>query len=277
MALIALPATLGGCQLLFPTSNFERGHDAGQSDGASADASVDSRPPSNWCAARDAGYRLCSDFDQSDAVTQGFDLGAETVPGSVGGSFALDSTDFVSPSNSALGKANPFAPGQTTGIRLIGTLWPLGPIPAAVDCTLMWKPVGLSTTAQDYAHVVQIVFYTDAQQKSEVASLSINMQGDGAIILLEDYGVQSPDNAVHPIGSNITPNTWYPVSLSFASSASGASYQVKVGDKRSAGTLARVLPSNSYGTLEVGPAYFAGATTSPSPGWSFAYDNVVCY
>lgn len=266
--LLILAATPLGCQLAFPTNHFERGRDAGGSDTNST---------GDWCAAQDAGYRLCDDFDGPGGVTQGFDIGLVPVPGSVGGSFTLDSTSFVSSPHSALGTANPFGPGQVSGDRIVGTLWSLGPTPSKLNCSLMWRPVALSTTPNDFAHVLAVNLCSDAGCNSSVAGFSINMQADGTLILFEYYNNQPSLNATFPIGLTVKRGKWYPVSFSLASSGSSSTFRVKMGGVGPGGPTAAPLPATSSATFEFGPSYFAGTTTAPSPGWTFGYDNIVCY
>jgi hypothetical protein len=249
---------------------------APSSDSAPVDASSgETTPTADWCAAQDAGYRLCSDFDRpGDGVTQGFDLGLIQVPNSAGGSFQIDPSAFVSPPNGVLGRANPFPAGGVSGTRLVGTLWALGPTPQAVLCTVAWNPQALSTTANDYAHVIEIVLYSSALEDTFVATFSVNMQGDGSLILLEYYPLQPSKNATHTIPVSVVPHAWIPVRLSIGN---GNTFDIAVGDGHTSGALAVPLPSTSHGTLEVGPAYFAGSTTASSPGWLFGFDNAICY
>ena len=236
-------------------------------DAPDADASGD------WCASQQTGFRLCSDFDQTGGVTQGFDIGLAEVPNGTGGSFTLDPSSFVSSPNGALGIANPFGAGQVSGTRIIATMWPLGPTPASLDCQVQWKPIALSTTANDYAHVISIGFYSDAQENDPIDSINFNMQGDGSLVLLE-YGTQT---ASHTIPITITTTSgWVPISISLTFGAS-VTYAVTVGGASAPGNaFVNTIPTTSHAELEVGPAYFGGSTTKNSPGWTFDYDNVVC-
>lgn len=272
---------LGACGL-FPSVGDLDAPGADASVDAITDVAVDAIKTSDanvetgsgdWCASQAAGFVLCSDFDQSGGVTQGFDIGLEEVQNGTGGSFALDPTSFVSAPNGALGIANPFGAGQVSGTRIIGTMWPLGPTPKTLDCQFQWKPVALSTTANDYAHVFSIAFYSDAQQNDQLDSINLNMQGDGSLVLLE-YGSQ---NATHTVPIAITTSSgWIAVDVSLTFGAS-SSYHLTVGAAVAPGSaFVNAIPSTSHTTLEVGPAYFGGATTSSSPGWTFDYDNVLC-
>jgi hypothetical protein len=243
-------------------------------------ADRDAGPPvgQDWCASQDAGYRLCSDFDlDAEPVTQGFDLGAVPVPFGEGGSFELDPKNFVSPPRGALGIANPFPAGGTSGDRLEGTLWPLGPTPAAVACSVEWNPREVSTVSGDYAHVFSITAYSDAAEADQVVNLSIQMHADGSVIFLEDYPDESMD-ANHPLVSSVAIDKWHAVELALGTSGAGTTYKVTFGGvEKSAGTLVVPLPSTSHVIFSVGPAYFAGSTSTSSPGWTFDYDNVVCF
>jgi hypothetical protein len=244
--------------------------------------SLETGPPpdgatGDWCALQPTGYRLCSDFDlPAQSVTDGFDHGL--VPNGVGGSFSLDTNIFLSSPRSALGKANPFPAMGTSGILLIGTLWALGPTPSTLSCTIAWNPRNLSTTTNDYAHVIEFGQYSDAQETMEPFTLSINMNGDGTLILLEYYRYDLSKNATHAIPYSVATGGWIPVRMALAVGISATTYTVSVGGVQADGsTLSVPLPAMSHGTFEVGPAFFGGNTTAASPGWTFDYDNVVCY
>jgi hypothetical protein len=257
---------------------------SGASDGAPFDAANDSTPSdaandtavsdgstgdgAGWCASQDAGYRFCTDFDESMSAVQGFDL--ETTVGQ-GGQFNVTTTQLVSPPHGALGVASPFSPGQTSGDRLIKSLWALGTTPATFTCTFQWNPVALSTTANDYAHVAAFELYSDEAATQQIANYSINLNGNGLLELLEI----SNNNAVsHPITTGgVATGSWLSVTLSILP---GQNYSVTVGTKGATGILSYPVATTSHGTVEIGPAYFAGTTTSPSPGWTFGYDNVIC-
>jgi hypothetical protein len=235
------------------------GGDAG--DGGGGDAQ-------GWCASQDAGYVFCTDFDESTTASKGFDL--ETQVGQ-GGQFSVTTASFVSSPQSGLGIANPFAAGQTSGDRLIKSLWALGSTPATVTCTFEWDPVALSTAANDYAHVGAFELYSDTSATQQIANYSINLNGSGLLELLEI----SNNNAVsHPITTGVSTGSWLAVTLSLLP---GQNYSVTVGTHSATGILSYPVATTSHGTLEIGPAYFAGTTTGASPGWTFGYDNVVCY
>jgi hypothetical protein len=244
---------------------------------ATGDAPADAAP--GWCAAQDASYRLCSDFDLPDGpVTQGFDLGVVPVPYGEGGTFQLDPKSFVSPPHGGLGVANPFPAQQTSGVRLEGTLWALGPSPSTVQCTLQWNPHKVSTVSGDYAHVAALGVYSDAQQNDQEANFSVQMHADGSLIFLEIHTTDTPMDVPHAIPIQVSLDAWYAVEMSFTTSAGVTTYSVSVGGVPAAGnTLVLPLPTPSHGAVAVGPAYYAGATTEPSPGWTFGYDNVICF
>ena len=68
------------------------------------------------------------------------------------------------------------------------------------------------------------------------------------------------------------------VSLSFTSGGGATSYKVDVGGVPAAGNTLNVpLSATSHATVEVGPTYFGGTNAMPSPGWTFDYDNIICY
>lgn len=186
-------ASVGACSLtnLDGLSGGDTTGDAGLQD-ASGDVSrsdVSSTPAdAGFCERQAPGYRICSDFDPPrGSVTESFDRGLVPVPGGAGGTFDFDTTLFVSPTRGARGVASAFAPGGTSGVRLIARLWPLGPTPSSLNCSLAWYPVSLSTVANDYAHVVQVAVYETADASKQIASLSFNMQGDGRLVFHEDY------------------------------------------------------------------------------------------
>jgi hypothetical protein len=260
------------------TRRTDAGADTNPSDtGTGPDRYVP--PGDDWCASQDAGFRLCSDFDLPDAaVTQGFDLGVVPVPFGAGGSFQLNSMVSVSPPFSALGIGNPFDAGTTSGDRLEGTLSPLGATPTTIRCAVEWMPVHVSTVAGDYAHIFSITVFTDAAEANQVANFSVQMHGDGSLIFLEDYPPSIAMEVPHTIPAQVGTGTWYAVQIVLATSSGTAAYAASVGGVQTgAGMLAVPLPATSHLTLSVGPAYFAGATTTASPGWTFGYDNVICY
>jgi len=276
VSLVAV-SSLAACALFPDVGGLDTG-DASPNDAShdamidGADGAITSEASGDFCTAQSA-YRLCSDFDQSGGVTQGFDIGLVAVPNGQGGTFTLDTNDFVSSPNGALGVANPFGAGQVSGTRIIGTLWPLGATPASLDCQAQWKPLALSTTANDYAHVVAVSFYSDAQENDQFASLNLNMQGDGTLVLLE-YG---PKTAQFNVPITVTTSSgWLPVYLS-VTFGSTLTYSIEVnGASTGSHPFVNTMPSTSHAEFEVGPAYFGGSTTTQSPGWTFAYDNVVC-
>jgi hypothetical protein len=267
---------VGGC--LFPdVGNLDgTGTDAEASlpDVIGADAPADIGGPEveagtmDWCASQDAGYLLCSDFDQAGGVTQGFDIGLTT--NGVGGSFNLDTATFVSSPRSALGIASPFSAGETTGDIIVADLWPLGTTPASLSCAFQWDPVALSTTPNDYGHVIEIALWSDAAATTSIVTYNLNMEASGELIMLE-YGTSL--NQSHNVTSSIVSGSWTNVSLALTSST----YAVTVGNTMVNGNLGAPFPSTAHITVEIGPAYFAGDTTAPSPGWTFGYDNVICY
>jgi hypothetical protein len=243
----------------------DTGRDATQMRDATADTSAD------WCEAQDASYRLCSDFDKAP-VTLGFDLGL--IPNGVGGSFTEDTPLSVSRPNSGLGVAKGYGAGGTGGALLEGALWAFGSRPSTLHCAVQWNAQSVSTVALDYAHIVAIE--VNASDGAQEVNLSIQMHADGSIGFLEDYpGGVGEMNHVIPI--TVVLGTWYPVTMTLTTAGGSTSYTVNVGGQSASGTLGTPLSAMSAGIFEVGPAYFGGATTDPSPGWTFAYDNVVCF
>jgi hypothetical protein len=254
---LACAGVVSACSLLYPVGNLEG---------------------VGWCAGQDASYRLCSDFDlPGEAVTQGFDLGL--VPnGTAGGSFQLDPSSFVSSPHSALGVAAAFPAGGTSGDRLEGTLWQLGPTPPTFRCALQWNPRRLSTVGDDYAHIVALAVYTDAQETDQPLSLNVQIRADGSVVFLESYGSQLTMAYTVAIPIQVTIGSWYAVQMSFTTTGSATTYTVSVGGIQApVGTLGVPLPGMSHVNLDLGPAYYAGVTTASSPGWTFGYDNVICY
>jgi hypothetical protein len=276
----------GGTGEPFDAGDAKMEADAASSDvDAARDAPFDAASDTSgdgsrdWCAMQDASYRLCSDFDLPDAsVLQGFDLGLVPVPYGEGGSFELDPDSSVSPPQSGLGIANPFPSGETSGDRLEGTLWPFGPTPATVECTLQWNPHQISKTTNDYAHVAAISVYSDALGMDEAVNLSVQLHGDGTLIFLESYNSATMPDVPHPIALDVDLDTWYEVQMTFTTSKGVTSYVVRVNNAAASGsTLTQAIPLKSSMVLAVGPAYYAGNTDGPSPGWIFGYDNVICY
>ncbi len=270
---------------LFPDLSGLAEKDAGVLDAPVTDASGDvattDAPPdvittpdgaATWCATQDAGYRLCADYDESNNVTQSFDSEGQV---GVGGTLSISTSTFVSASQSAFGIANPFGPGQTSGDREIKALWALGATPGSISCTLQWDPVALSTTQNDYAHVISIGLYADSAGTQALVSYNVNMLATGQLVLLEYYPNQGSANATHVISSSIAVNTWRAVTLTF--SATAQTYSASYGTSGTSGVLAKPVPSTSFASAEIGPAYFGGSTTTASPGWAFGYDNVICY
>jgi hypothetical protein len=237
-------------------------------DVAAPDVTVDA---GDWCASQEAGYRLCADFDDSLTAAQGFDLEAKQ---GVGGQFSLNTATFVSAPESALGVANPFDAGQTSGDRLEKSLWLLGPTPSTFECTLQWNPAALSTTPNDYAHVLELALWSDAAGTQSIVTYSLNMQVNGQLVMLEYYASMTSASATHLVTTSVAPK-WTNVVISI--SATAQTYSVTVGNMNAAGNLSKPIPSTSHGVVEIGPAYFGGDTDASSPGWTFGYDNVLCY
>jgi len=244
--------------------------DTGLKSDAGTDAGVD------WCASQDAGYRVCSDFDlTTGSVTQGFDIGLVPVAGGAGGNFTLDTSVFVSPPNAALGVANPYPKDGTSGINLDATLWPTGSTPTTVHCSAVWNPRKLSTITNDYAHVIDMVLFDDKTESKQIVYLGINMNGDGTIEVLEYYPTGGAGN--HVIPYTVPTDEWLPIDLSFTTSSGVTSFRASVDGTAVSGPLLLPFPATSYAILEIGPAYYAGSNVAPSPGWTFDYDNVICY
>jgi hypothetical protein len=253
--------------------------DAADDGDATGDGNAGGDAGSLWCASQDAGYLLCSDFDRpGESVTQGFDLGLMQVPNS-GGTFQLDPSSFVSPPNAAVGRANSYGASGSGGAFLHGSLWPLGAAPATLDCSVQWSPVELSPAANDWAHIVALSVYSDAATQNEVFDLNVKLLSDGTLALDEIYQGSGPGQSVrHILPISIATGQWYSVHMSLTNGAGGTSYAVTVGGVQApGGTLMHPLPASSHGTFRTGPAYYQGANTTPSPGWTFRYDDVICY
>jgi hypothetical protein len=246
---------------------------------AATDASSSSDAGGTWCAQQDSGYRLCSDFDRpNESVTQGFDLGLTQATGA-GGTFQLDTSSFVSPPSSAVGHANAFGAKGSTGAYLSGNLWVLGAPPATLACSVQWSPIDLSSVQNDWAHVVTLAVYSDAGEQNEIFDFNIKLLSDGTLALDEIYEGSGPEQDVrHLIPASIKAGSWYPIAMSLTNSSGATSYSVTVGGIAApGGTLTHALAATSHGTFRIGPAYYEGTNTAPSPGWTFRYDDVVCY
>ncbi len=239
---------------------------AGDAD-ADADASFADAPSGPFCAAQEAGYRVCADFDESSNVVQSFDLASQY---GVGGQFSVTTTTFTSPPQSALGVAFAYDAGQFGGDYLVKSVWPLGTTPS-ITCDFDWQPVAVSTVANDYAHLMEVALWSDDAATQGIVTYSLNLQGDGSVVLLE-FG--NTTNASHTVTSTITLGTW--VHVQIAIDVGSQLYSATIGSANASGVLSTAIPTPSHGTIEVGPVYFGGATTSPSPGWTFVYDNVIC-
>lgn len=262
----ALAALITGCAL-FPDVSGLASADAGGGDVAPQDAGA---LDAGWCASQGVGVRFCSDFDESSSAAQGYDL--ESQQG-VGGSLQIDTSSYVSAPHSALGVANPFGAGQTSGDRLSKSLWLAGATPATITCSFQWNPVALSKVQNDYAQAIEIALYADAAATQPLVTYSLNMLSSGELELVE-YRDASTAPATFPTGATILLGRWTNVSLSISSAQQ--TYSVTVGTTNASGSLSQPVPTSSRGALEVGPAYFAAATATPSPGWTFGYDDVLC-
>ena len=113
--------------------------------------------------------------------------------------------------------------------------------------------------------------WSDAAATHQIVSYNLNMTASGQLVLLE-FGTGL--NSEHPVTSTITTGQWVLVTVSLLP---GQTYGVTIGGATASGILAKPLPTPSQGTLEVGPTYFAASTLVSSPGWTFGYDDVVCY
>ncbi len=237
---------------------------------AGSDANVD------WCSTQTGAYVLCADFDMGP-VTKSFDLGLSA--NGVGGSIQTDPALFVSPPNSALGVADPYwANGGSGGDVLVGTLWSFGASPAMFRCAAAWNPQAVSTVGGDYSHIVAIE--VNNSSSDQVVNLSVQMHSDGNLYLLEDYPGGAGD-VEHALDVTVSLNTWYEVSMAFTTSATATTFAVSIEGgptmETATGSLAKPVPAMSSGEVDVGPAYFGGDTDAASPGWTFAYDNVICF
>jgi hypothetical protein len=259
-----------------PDGAADAGADAGADTGMKTDAGRDGSV--DWCASQDAGYRVCSDFDlPAGSVTQGFDIGLVTVPGGSGGNFTLDTSVFVSPPHGALGVALGYPAHGTGGINITATLWSEGTTPRSVQCSAAWNPHLLSTITNDYAHVIDMVVFSDKTESKQLVYLGINMNGDGTIVVLEYYPQNPLISVSHDIPFTVTTDKWLPVVLSFSPGVGVTQYHGSVGGTPISGSLVMPLPATSYAIFEIGPTYYGGTNVDASVGWKFDYDNVVCY
>jgi hypothetical protein len=246
-----------------------------EDEGATQDGSR-SDGGGGFCAMQnDAGYLLCSDFDPPAQTVMG-DFETIASVGSHGGTFSL-SKIHVSAPYGALGVANPFPAGGTTGVYFMSTLWTES-TPHSLRCSLEWNPQALSHVPNDFGRVVSIgLGRGSGDAGTEPNTLDLNMLASGELVMVEYYP-SFPSSVTHDITSAITTKRWYAVELAVTPPSK---YLVTVTGEGSVdtsiqGQLKYPIPSTSVGTIDVGPAYYDESTTEESPGWSFDYDNIVC-
>ncbi len=140
-------------------------------------------------------------------------------------------------------------------------------------------PISLPTTAGVYSHILFLTVYADDDASSVLRGIGLNVLGDGTLQFLDDISANTAENTMNNFGMfSAPPQTWTHVVLSLTTNSAGTtSYQAAVGSVTGMGSLMLPLQAMSRVTLGVGPAYYAGSTTSYTPSWIFDYDNVVCY
>jgi hypothetical protein len=258
----------------------DRISEASGGDSRAPDSSIDgpAHDAGNWCARRDAGYLLCSDFDLPEGgIDQGFNLGFE-YNGS-GGSFGFDMGNYVSPPRSAQGAPQAFGPGGTAGVQLSGDLWLTESTPASVTCTVEWLPISIPSTMGVYSHILFLTVYADDDASSELRGIGLNILGTNELQFLDDVGDGTTETTSQNFGPYVptNPPQWTSVGITLTTGGGITSYSAFVGSSSVMGTLMEPLPSTSHVTLGVGPAYYSGQTTAYTPQWIFDYDNVLCY
>ncbi len=105
---------------------------------------------------------------------------------------------------------------------------------------------------------------SDGGEDSSVPSLPDAASGEAG----------SPTTATHGLSTSVGLGSWVPVQMQFTTGAGpSTAFVVSVDTQQVKGMLLQPFPSPMTATLAIGPTDLGAA----SSGWSFLYDNVICY
>jgi hypothetical protein len=106
---------------------------------------------------------------------------------------------------------------------------------------------------------------------TEVSEVDLRSDTAGNVLVAQ-YVPTPESNVATPTSVAIVPGDWVHVTLALTSSSSSAAYTVTIGGTTKSGTLL-AFPATSQIGVSIGPNDYSGG----SSGWSFDYDNVICY
>jgi hypothetical protein len=240
-------------------------HHEASSDGGSSASDAD------WCSQQQATRFFCNDFDRGTAVTSGWS-GLNRDP-DAGTSFTRETTHIVSPPYGAAGVNGAFS-GESDSTSQLYAYLSSGPTatPTALTCELEVYPVAFSTVSDDVTAFFQLYFNTVSEGVVTEAS-EVDLRSDTAGNVLVAQYVPTPEsNVANPTTVAMLPGHWVHVTLALSSNSSSAAYTVTIGGTTKSGTLL-AFPATTQIGVSVGPDDYSGG----SSGWSFDYDNVICY
>ncbi len=217
--------------------------------GESADAgSADGAP---FCPRE--GSVFCADFDRGDTPAEGF-ARLEIEPWGGDSGFA---TSFTSAPRSVALQASARDDGRRSGLVLVRNL---GSVP--ITCDFDWYP---QSPAQDGPAVFfggfRLAVSAGGPSTLDV-SQTMTRKGEVAV-LLSDAGSDTPKAL-----STFADARWHHTSFHVTTDR----YDVVMDGTRVSETFPG--PAGPEVALVLGPSLTPGS--SPSPGWTFLYDNVVC-
>jgi hypothetical protein len=249
-------------------------HPADVSHPLEASMPADAGTDAEWCSVQHTPRFFCDDFDLGVAVSTGW---AGVNQYGATNTLTRESTRVVSPPFAALASLPPLD-GGVSSASLYTYLWvtPMA-LPPTLTCELEVFPASFSTTPNDVISWLSFVFFAspDGGLLSEAETLTLTCDSGGNI-QFDEFDAYAPQGSVgHLAPSPILPGQWLHVKLTLSNMAGQTGYSVSIGAlPLTAGTLTRTLPATSQVELAIG---MGDTSQRGSSGWSFDYDNVVCY
>jgi len=239
------------------------GHDAGPP--AQGEGGADAGPPrgSGFCTMQNVTF--CEDFDES-TFPQAW--GTES---NIGGSYAVDPTESVSPPSSLLVKFSPSS-ALNTALR---KGFSRQARPDQLDVDFQFKPVSADTSPGAVAVIASIDFYDPAHTDSDRFTLQFTLENSLALRLEEQGTLADGGSAYAPHEPSIAlaAGAWTDVHLSVTTSG-GAISGAHVTFNGVTAIDAPLSPTVDAKATDV-QITLGGVFESPSSSsWQLAYDNV---
>ena len=259
---VAFAAAAAGC--LNFGSVASDGHDSGapssQGDGG---AKADTGASSGFCNTQNVTF--CEDFDEM-SFPQAW--GTES---NIGGSYAVDSTESVSPPNSLLMK---FAPSSALNTALRKG-FSRQARPNQLDFDFQFKPVSADTASGAVAVIASIDFYDPSRTDSDRFTLQFTLENTLAL-RLEEQGILADGGSSyvpHEPSIALGSGAWTDVHLSVTTTG-GAISGAHVTFNGVTAIDAPLAPTVDAKATDV-QITLGGVFESPSSSsWQLAYDNV---